>query len=731
MLTDLKPRVDLRRSLSPIPYYLSRPVRLFRDYDRGNLRPDLLAGLTVAVILLPQAIAFALIAELPPQMGIYAAAIAAVFGALWGSSNQTHTGPTNAISLLVLSILLSSFTPGTDQFILAAGMLALLAGVFQLTMGLARLGVLVNFVSHSVVVGFASGAGVLIAVRQLPYLLGVHVEAEGSIDLGVGTIAAVPETNPATAAIGIGTIVLLIVLRRINRRIPAALIAMVVSSFLVYAFSLDERGVAVIGELPQQLPRIADLPLLDLDYITRLSTGALAVAAIGLVETSAISRSIATQTGQRLDSNQEFVGQGLANIAVGVFSGYPSAGSFSRSAVNFNAGAKTSIAALASSAFLLLALFLTAPMAAYLPRSALAGLLIVVAIGMIDTAEIKRIWQGTRGDAIIMLATFLGTLFTEIAFAVLFGIMLSFVRYILRTSTPRVHQVVPDRTYSHFAYRPNQPHCPQLGVIDILGDLYFGAVNHVEEVIYSYQERHPEQRYLLIRMHNVNNCDFSGIHMLESVLKSYRDMGGDVFMVRVSYRVDRVMRSTGFRDTLGMQNFLDEDEAVSHIFHRVLDPAICIYECPHRVFRECENLPKQVFPEHIKVLDAGEAETEIEQLEPEALWEALKSAPLNLMVVDVREPREYRRGHVPGAQLVPLTRILTGEYQFDCGGDQQIVFVCRSGRRSRRAAQHIVDGQADVKILRGGMLAWEAADLLGAVDYIGDPAVELTDQETA
>ncbi|MGD8807492.1 MAG: SulP family inorganic anion transporter [Chloroflexota bacterium] len=722
MFADMRLRLDLRQSLSPIPYYLFRPARLFREYSKQNLRPDLVAGLTVAVILLPQSIAFALLAELPAQMGIYTALVAAVVGGLWGSSQQTHTGPANAISLLVLSILLTGFTPGTNEFVLAAGMLAVMAGIFQLVMGLARLGILVNFVSHSVIVGFASGAGVLIAVRQLPQLLGVQVEAEGSIQLGYQTILALPQIILPAAAIGIGTILLLVILARINKRIPAALIALVISSLLVFALSLDEQGVTVIGKLPQSLPPIAKLPLLDVGFITKLSTGALAVGAIGLVQTTAIARSIATQTGQRLDSNQEFVGLGLANILGGFFSGFPSVGSFSRSAVNLNAGAKTGVASILSAVFVLLAMFLTAPMAAYLPRAALAGVLIVVAIGMIDTAELKRIWIGTRGDALIMLATFLGTLFIEISYAVLLGIMLSFVRYILRTSTPRVHQVVPDKEHHHFTYRPTQPHCPQLGVIDILGDLYFGAVNHVEEVIHHYQELHPEQRYLLIRMHNVNNCDFSGIHMLESVLKSYRDNGGDVFMVRVGYQVEKMMLSTGFYDTIGVRNILDEDDAISHIFYHVLDPTICIYECPYRVFTECENLPKQVFPEDIKVFDASAVETEVEQIAPEELWESIRTMPEKLTVIDVREPREYRRGHVPGAQLVPLTQILTGEYRLACGEEHQIVFICRSGRRSRRAAQQVLDSHANVKILKGGMLGWEASGLLEAVDYI-EPAV--------
>ena len=204
MLVEFRSRIKFGKSLQPIPFYLGRPLRLVREYERINIRPDLIAGLTVAVILLPQAIAFALIADLPPQMGIYTAVIAAIIGGLWGSSSQTHTGPTNAISLLVLSILLANFEPGTADFILAAGMLALMAGLFQLILGLARLGILVNFVSHSVIVGFATGAGVLIAVNQLPHLLGIEVSGENLITNLYDLISSIPELNPATTAIGLG-----------------------------------------------------------------------------------------------------------------------------------------------------------------------------------------------------------------------------------------------------------------------------------------------------------------------------------------------------------------------------------------------------------------------------------------------------------------------------------------------------------------------------------------------
>jgi len=316
MVADLRSEINIGPSLKSIPRYFTHPIQTFKEYDRSFLRPDILAGLTVAVILLPQAIAFALIAELPPAMGIYTAIIAAVVGALWGSSNQAHTGPTNAMSLLVLSILLGSFEPGTSEFWAAAGMLALMAGVFQLILGVFRLGMLVNFVSHSVVVGFAAGAGVLIAVRQIPPLLGLEGGGHNLFTSIQGIVQNISEINIATAALGLGTVVLVVILQRINRKIPAALIGMILASAAVFFLELTEEGVAVIGQLPKNLPPLADLPLLDLDFISSLSTGAIAVGAIGLVETTAISRSIATQTGQRLNSNQEFVGQGLANIAV-------------------------------------------------------------------------------------------------------------------------------------------------------------------------------------------------------------------------------------------------------------------------------------------------------------------------------------------------------------------------------------------------------------------------------
>lgn len=701
---------------SHIWYYLLRPVRFVRGYQRVNLQADMMAGLTVAIIMLPQAIAFALIAELPPEMGLYAAIVGAVFGALWGSSNQTQTGPTNAISLLVLSTLLVTAEPGTPEFIAAAGLLTVMVGIFQLGMGLARLGVLVNFVSHSVIVGFSTGAGVLIAAKQIRPLLRLEIQSYSLTEIIYNTATHVHETHLPTVMLGVGTMILIVTLRWVNPKLPSALISMVSASFVVFILGLDKQGVQVIGQLPQNLPPLAQLPLFNRELIAELSTGALAVGSIGLVGTTAIARSISAQTGQRLDSNQEFVGQGLANILSGFFSGYACAGSFARSAVNFKSGAKTPLAAIFSSIFVVLALFTLAPLAAYLPRGALAGVLIVVAYGMIDQEEIKRIFSGTKRDATIMGVTFFGTLFLQIEFAVLAGILLSFAGYIIKTSTPKVYTVLPDSDFRHFIPRPNKKSCPQLGIIDILGDLYFGAANHVEEEILNHMERNPRQRFLLLRMHSVNQCDFSGIHMLESIVHAYREKGGDVYMVRVKESLLKVMKSTGFYDHLGQSHFLSEDTAIEHLFYKVLDPAICVYESNVRVFKECQNLPRPDYPVEITLhLDTPAAN--IPDIDPKALWDQLHNGQPHPMIIDVREPREFQRGHIAEARLLPLPKIMTEKP--DLPYDRPLVLVDRSGRRSLKAAHILRDqGYTDITILEGGMRAWEAANLFEAVDRI-------------
>jgi sulfate permease, SulP family len=701
-------------ALKRTPVLLLRPAWILRAYRRQDLLPDAVSGLTVAVVLLPQALVFSLLAGMPPEHGLYAAVAAAIAGGLWGASNHLHTGPTNTASILVLATLAPIVAPGSAEYVAAAGVLAVLAGLIRVLLGMARLGILVNYVSDSVIIGFTAGAGILILVGELRHLLRLGaLSSPGIIDtlLDVGT--NLPRTHLPSLALGLGTIALIVLLRRANRRLPGPLIAIVAASALVALAGPQWLDVRTLGPLPGGPPPLANLPLFNLELVGQLSTGALAVAAIGLVEATSIARSIAIQSGQRLNTNQEFIGQGMANIAAGLFSGYPTSGSFNRSALNYESGARTPVAAVFSGLVVLTAMLFIGPLAAFLPRAALAGMLVLAAWGMVDRRQMLRVWRGERGEAAIMAATLMATLFLPLPFAVLGGILMSFAYYIIKTSTPQVRAVVPDERFRHLVYRPEKPHCPQLGILDIHGDLYFGAVGHVEEAIRAHRAAHPTQRFLLLRLQNVDLIDISGIRMLESVLRFYRDAGGDLYLTRINDPVLRVMRATGFYQRLGADHVLDEDQAIEHLFYRVLDPAICIYESGVRVFRECQNLPRPDYAVTIPLLPVNPAE--VREIAPRWLWERLRE-PSPPAVIDVREPREFAQGHIPQARLIPLPALLA-DTPADLPRDRRIVLVCRSGRRSARAAAALsARGYDDVAIVRGGMLGWEAAHLLQAVD---------------
>ncbi len=694
--------------------YFTQPARILRGYQRDFLRYDLMAGLTVAVVMLPQAIVFAFIAGMPPATGLYTAIIGSIVAALWGSSQHAQSGPTNTHSLLTLSVVMTVAAVGTPEFLAAAGLLTIMVGVFRLLVGVTRLGVLANFVSDSVIVGFTAGAGILIAVNQLPHLLGVHLDRASGFSHTLMQIAEhLPEMNIPTLILGVGAILVILIIQRINEKLPGPFIAMILAALAVTLLGLEQMGVAVIGELPRGLPPLAKIPFTDWQLMGRLSTGALAVGAIGLVQTTSITRSISSVTRQRVDSNQEFVAQGLANIASGLFSGFLVTTSFNRSALNLQSGARTQLAAAFSGLFVLAGMFIFAPYAAMIPRTALAGVLMVIAYRMVDIAEIRRLLHGGRGDALIMATTLISTLLLPLEYAVLVGITMSLIRYILRTSTPRVVPVLPDESYKHLIYQPDKPQCPQLAVIEVQGDLYFGAVNHVEEIIMENMRQHPDQRYLLLRMQNVQLIDISGIHMLEFLMDAYREEGGDMYLVKVRGPVYQRMLDLEFVAHLGEDHFLEEDEAISYIFYRVLEPAVCIYECDVRAFAECQNLPRP--PEQLKIPPLSKLpELMLPTISPNDLYQALRS-PNPPLVIDVREPREFKRSHIPQARNAPLSKLL--KEPPDIPKDAPLVLVARTTRRSRRAAYVLQQqGFKNLTVLEGGMQAWENVDLLTAVD---------------
>lgn len=708
----------LRSELKSTARFFLRPVEILRGYRREYLRPDLLAALTVAIIMLPQAIAFALIAELPPEMGLYTAIAGSIIAGLWGSSHHLQTGPTNTTSLLVLSALLMVASPGTPEYLLAAGLLALLVGLFRLVLGFARLGVMVNFVSDSVIVGFTAGAGVLIFANQLRHLLRLDIPSTPSLWGTLELVTAnIRHTHWISLGLGLAALLIIVLLKKLHKGLPGPLVAMLVTSLLVAILKLEPQGVQVIRDIPRGFPPLMDITVIDFGMVAKLTTGALAVAAIGLVETMSIARVIAAQTRQQLDSNQEFIGQGLANIVCGLLSGYPSSGSFTRSAVNYKAGAATSMASVFTGLIVLVSMLTLSPIARYIPMAALAGVLILTAYGLIDRKEISRIWHSGHGDRMIMIVTLAATLVLPLEYAVLTGISISLVHYLLKTSAPRIRAVIPEETFEYLVPEAGREGCPQLGVVEILGDLYFGAVHHVENFLTRYAQQHPGQRYLLLRLQSIEHCDISGIHALEGVVQMYRKMGGDVYISRCQPPVLDVMHATGFTEILGKDHFLERDQdIIGHMFYKVIDPAICIYECPVRVFKECQTLAKRLdlVGEHLLTC---QPRTTIQSVMPDHLWKEMHAAYPPL-VIDVREPREFRKYHIPGAKLLSLPVLLKDFHQLN--PTREIVLVCQGGRRSSRAASQLQEaGFAAVRVLAGGMGAWEAANLIEAIEEVG------------
>lgn len=707
-------KTPLKAWLQDTPTFFLQPLRLLKNYRREDLRPDLTAGLTVAVVLLPQAIAYALIAELPPDVGLYSAVVTTIVAAIWGSSAHLHTGPTNAASLVVLSTLLNVAEPGTPEFIVSAGVMAVLSGIIKMLMGVLRLGSLVYFVSDSVIIGFTAGAGVLISVGQLRSLLRVDVAPSPYFFVTLrDVLLQLVNTHWQSFAVGLLTMVVIVLVKRFRPKLPSALLAMIIASLVVFIFNLDDQGVRVLGAIPPGLPPFQRLPLTDFDLIRSIMAGSAAAAVIGLVEAMSIARALAGQTGQRLDTNQEFVGQGLANIISGFFSGYNGSGSFTRSAMNLTAGARTQFAAAFAGLFILIAVFAFGPLVAYLPRPALAGVLLITAFAMVDTEEIRRTIEASPGDTLIMIATFLACLFLRIEYAILTGVFVAFIRYVQTTSTPHVSPVRPDADFAHFEVSEEDgPQCPQLGVITIQGGLYFGAVRHVEDEIRAYRDTNPTHKYLMLRMHRVNHIDMTGIHMLESLVRLYRQKGGDIFMVNVHTPVMDRMSDTGFDMLLGLENYLATEAAISFLYHRILHPAICIYGCEQRIWKECQTLPKSHIQGFVPVYELVGPEVEVPSISAETLANRLYHRD-KVLLIDIREQSEWATdGFIPDSLSIPLPKFSLRKNTLKLPPDHDLVFVCRSGRRSRHlTSQVMAQGWDNVAHLNGGLLAWRNAYL--------------------
>jgi SulP family sulfate permease len=422
-------------------------LRWWPRVNRTTTRADLIAGLTGGLILVPQGVAFATIAGMPPEYGLYAAMLPAVIAALWGSSWHLVSGPTTAISIVVFATMSPLAEAGSAAYVQLVLSLTFLVGVFQLLLGVFRFGTLVNFVSHTVVVGFTAGAAVLIAASQVKNFFGIAIPRGSSVAKVLqGLVENVGHINLFITAVALVTVVSCVAAKRWWPKVPHMIVGMVSGSVLAFGLNaqwgLELTGITSIGALQIGLPPLS-MPDLSASTLQQLAPIAFAVALLALTEAVSIARAMALKSGQRIDGNQEFIGQGLSNLAGSFFSGYASSGSFNRSGLNLAAGAKTPLAAVYSAVFLLLIMLFLAPLAKYLPVAAMAGILFVVAWGLIDFHAIGETMRTSRSEAAILFATLIATLTIELEFAIYIGVGLSLLMYLKRTSQPGLDDVKP------------------------------------------------------------------------------------------------------------------------------------------------------------------------------------------------------------------------------------------------------------------------------------------------
>lgn len=570
------------------------PIQWWPTINRRSIKADIIAGLTGAVIVLPQGVAFAMIAGLPPEYGLYSAIVPAIIAALFGSSYHLISGPTTAISIVIFTSISPLASPATPEYIQMALTMTFLAGFFQLALGIARLGALVNFVSHSVVVGFTAGASILIATSQLGNILGITTSKKHSfIHVWADIVSKLPETNLYALSIGLGTLIIAIGFKLLKPKWPGMLIAMIAGSIGALLMDGSEHGVRLVGSLPAHLPPLSH-PDITTASLRQLAPPALAVAMLGLAEAVSIARSIATKTEQRIDSNQEFVGQGLSNVIGSFFSSYAASGSFTRTGVNYEAGAETPLAAVFAAITLAGILLLIAPLTAYLPIASMAGILFLVAYSLIDTHHIVSIMKTSKPEAGILFATFFATLLVELEFAIYVGVILSLLLYLNRTSHPTFVTLAPDpdtkkKSFINIQKKP-LPECPQLKIIRIDGSLFFGAVNHAAEQLDQITKRYPEQAHILIVGGGINFIDVAGCHLLNQEAHRLRLNGRQIYLCSLKGEVVEVMKRGGCNRSIGEENvFHSKVEAIKSIVPR-LDPERCRH-CTVRVFKECAQMP--------------------------------------------------------------------------------------------------------------------------------------------
>ena len=530
----------------------------------STLRADALAGLTVALVLIPQSMAYAQLAGLPAYIGLYASFLPVIIGALFGSSRQLGTGPVAIVSLMSAAAMQPYIGQGVETIVVYSALLAIMIGIFQLSLGLLKLGVLVDFLSHPVVIGFTNAGALIIGSSQVPKLFGLNVKADQfdhHYEFIWAILAALPKTQLITLLMAAVALGMLLTLRKYFPRQPSVLITVVTTTLLSWALGYQAAGGSVVGTIPQGLPSLSLPSIPTMQTLGALATSAMIIGLLGFVEAISIAKAMAAQTRQRLSANQELVGQGLANISAGLFSGYAVSGSFSRSAVNFAAGAVTGFSSVVTGMLVAITLLFLTPLLFHLPQASLAAVIIMAVINLLKFAPIKHAWKVEKHDGIIAVVTFCATL----AFAphldqgIFLGVVLSLGLFLYRTMSPRFVEVTrhPDGSMRD-SERHHLKTSDTVAIYRFDGDLYFANTGYLEGKLLNAIANKPKLKVLVLDMESVDQVDSTGEEMLHKLADRLRFNGIWFYIARIKMPVYDAFQRSGLAQQIGENRFFRE-----------------------------------------------------------------------------------------------------------------------------------------------------------------------------
>lgn len=548
------------------------------QYGRSQATGDLVAAVIVTVMLIPQSLAYALLAGLPPQVGLYASILPLVIYAIFGTSRTLSVGPVAVASLMTAAALAPLAEAGSTEYVVGAVLLTVMSGIMLTLMGVLRLGFLANFLSHPVISGFITASGIVIAASQLKHIFGVQASGQNLLTIGQSLLQSIGETNTPTLLIGVGALMFLVFARKHLKPLllrlgvgarsadimtkTAPILAVVITTLIAWQLRLDTQGVRLVGVVPSGLPELT-MPSLDWELWQQLAVSALLISVVGFVESVSVGQTLAAKRRQRIDPDQELIGLGTANLGAGFSGGMPVTGGFSRSVVNFDAGAETPAAGAYTAVGIALATLFLTPAIAYLPQATLAATIIVAVATLIDFPALGRTWRYSRTDFGAMLVTILLTLANSVEAGIIAGVALSIGLFLYRTSRPHCAVVgrVPGTEHFRNVLRHDVELCPKVTFLRVDESLYFANARFLEETVMGLASGEPELKELVLVCPAVNLVDASALQSLEAINERLKDAGVRLHLSEVKGPVMDRLNSTALLSHLGGQVFLSTYEA--------------------------------------------------------------------------------------------------------------------------------------------------------------------------